>query len=234
MARGELEEGLTAAREVQQAEQEEERRERKAAEEKMAEGLAEDRTEIGELKVKVAGVEREMGERVREEVERVREEFRERIDRVITEMEYIENVVTPTSPFSFTISRFTRRREKKEPFVSDPFYTSRRGYRMVVRVDTAGTDTHISVWCCITRGQHDHILPWPLRADIFVRLVNPRDKDKFYERQICYDHQTPAEACREGRHGRQELLVGLARVCNTEGGVQWAVPGWRRTRFCGP
>ena len=209
VARGELEEGLTAAREVQQAEQEEERRERKAAEEKMAEGLAEDRTEIGELKVKVAGVEREMGERVREEVERVREEFRERIDRVITEMEYIENVVTPTSPFSFTISRFTRRREKKEPFVSDPFYTSRRGYRMVVRVDTAGTDTHISVWCCITRGQHDHILPWPLRADIFVRLVNPRDKDKFYERQICYDHQTQLKHAGRVVTGDKNYLWGL-------------------------
>ena len=165
--------------------QEKEIRESKAEVEKKLVSLAEG-TE--KLKTKVDAIVGEQAVVVEDEMEKIRQELNERVEEVMAEVEYVEKAATPTPPFSFTVSRFTKRREKKDSFVSEPFYTSRRGYRMVVRVDAAGTDTHVSVWCCITRGQHDDIIPWPLRADIFIRLINQRDKDKYYERQISYDH----------------------------------------------
>ena len=142
---------------------------------------------------------------LREEMEEINRE----VTKVAEDIAYIEKAMTPTPPFSFTVSRFSKRREKKESFVSDAFYTSRRGYRMVVRVDSAGTDTHISVWCCITRGQHDDINPWPLRADIYVRLINQKEKDQFYERQISYDHQALTKHAGRVTTGDKNYLWGL-------------------------
>ena len=184
--------------------------------EKRKEEIRESRAEIEEMLNEFAEevngkVEKqaEVNEGLEKEVERVSQELIARVDDVMREVEYVEKAATPTPPFSFTVSRFTKRREKKDSFVSEPFYTSRRGYRMVMRVDAAGTDTHVSVWCCITRGQHDDIIPWPLRADIFVRLINQRDKDKYYERQISYDNVARDKHAGKVVTGDKNYLWGL-------------------------
>ena len=149
---------------------------------------AEHTDEVSARKAVIEGV---LGE-AKEEAKKLKDRFDKvgtEIKSIKSEVEYIEMAATPTPPFSFTVSRFSKRREKKESFVSDAFYSHLRGYRLVVRVDSAGTDTHVSVWCCITRGQHDAGLQWPLRADIFIRLLDQKNKKEFYERQISYDHQ---------------------------------------------
>ena len=186
--------------------QEKEIRESKADIEKKLVSLAEG-TE--KLKTKVDEIVGEQAMVMEEEMERIRQELNERVEEVMAEVEYVEKAATPTPPFSFTVSRFTKRREKKDSFVSEPFYTSRRGYKMVVRVDAAGTDTHVSVWCCITRGQHDDIILWPLQADIFIRLINQRDKDKYYERQISYDHIARDKHAGRVLTGDKNYLWGL-------------------------
>ena len=214
-----LEEQLKAARETLRAEQNTELeagvRERKAAEEKLSGDLAREKEEVETLKNKLDGVSAAqteqviVGQRLEGEVGKIRKELSDRIQQIMSEVNYIEKAATPTPPFSFTVTRFTKRREKKDSYVSDAFYTSRRGYRMVVRVDAAGTDTHVSVWCCITRGQHDHVLPWPLRADIFIRLINQRDKEKFYERQISYDQLAKEKHAGRVVTGDKNYLWGL-------------------------
>lgn len=143
------------------------------------------------------------------ELERLRQDLGTEVKRIMNEVNYIEMAATPIPQFSFTVSRFSKRREKKESFVSEPFYTHRRGYRMVVRVDSAGTDTHVSVWCCITRGQHDAHLKWPLRADIFIRLLNQKNQTEFYERQISYDHQAFTKHAGRVMTGDKNYLWGL-------------------------
>ena len=204
-----LDERLKALKEALKAEHNTEIEERKAAEEKI---LAKEKEDVEKLQNEVETIREEhaeMREGLEEEVEEVKQHFEERVEEVMKEVNYIEKAATPTPPFSFTVSRFTKRREKKDSFVSEPFYTSRRGYRMVVRVDAAGTDTHVSVWCCITRGQHDDIIPWPLRADIFIRLINQREKDKFYERQISYDNVARDKHAGRVVTGDKNYLWGL-------------------------
>lgn len=188
-----------------------------ALDKKFSDAVADGKKETQALTMRVDTVEaaqkQQVGRITKEdldgEVERVKLLLQGKIKDVEEDIKYVENSVTPTPPFSFTVSRFSKRREKKESFVSDPFYTSRRGYRMVVRVDSAGTDTHVSVWCCITRGQHDSHLPWPLRADIYVRLVNQKDSKKDYERQISYDKQALAKHAGKVTTGDKNYLWGL-------------------------
>lgn len=137
------------------------------------------------------------------------QDLQTKIDSLKNDIDYVEKTITPTPPFSFTVSRFSKRREKKESFISDPFYTSLRGYRMVVRVDSAGTDTHVSVWCCITRGQHDDLLQWPLRAEITICLVNQKDDTKHFKRQISYDKQALPKHAGRVTKGDKNYLWGL-------------------------
>ena len=207
-----LEARFAEARETQQEEQDAERRERKAAVEKLMDEVADDKDSIKILREQVGQVradQEDQEDKLAEEVKRVQVDLLAEVAKVMKEVEYIEVAATPTPPFSFTVSRFSKRREKKESFVSEPFYTSHRGYRMVVRVDSAGTESHVSVWCCITRGQHDSINPWPLRADIFIRLINQKDKEKYYERQISYDHQALTKHAGRVTTGDKNYLWGL-------------------------
>ena len=206
------EERLKAAMELSAAQHKAEMKERKASEEKTLHSLTEMKAGTKRLEVMISALKKgqeEVRETERKEIERVTCEFGARIDKMVAEVDYIERAATPTPPFSFTVTRFSKRRERKDTFVSDPFFTGRRGYRMVVRVDAAGTDTHVSVWCCITRGQYDDLVPWPLQADIYIRLVNPRDKDKYYERQISYDHQAQQKHAGKVVTGDKNYLWGL-------------------------
>lgn len=173
------------------------------------------------LEKKITDESKEEREKLKEQLQALQkkwdeEKFEEKIQDVETkvdelkkDIDYVEKTITPTPPFSFTVSRFSKRREKKEPFVSEPFYTSLRGYRMVVRVDSAGTDTHVSVWCCITRGQHDDLLQWPLRADITICLVNQKDETKHFKRQISYDKQALPKHAGRVTKGDKNYLWGL-------------------------
>lgn len=206
-----LEERITTARQTQMEEYRAEKQEQTAAMEKLRAEVTIDREETEQVKHQIDTIGNLQNKQTKTSAELTEE--MEKIDREVTkvadDVAYIEKAMTPTPPFPFTVSRFSKRREKKESFVSEPFYTSRRGYRMVVRVDSAGTDTHVSVWCCITRGQHDDINPWPLRADISIRLINQKDKNNHYERQISYDHQALTKHAGRVTTGDKNYLWGL-------------------------
>ena len=215
-----LEKGFAQMRKEATAQHEEQRdewRKRQATVEKLAREVAGSKEETRALTEKVSKVEDVQKNQVQgvsvadvaAMLQGVKMDLETKVAAVKEDVDYVEKTVTPTPRFSFTVSRFTKRREKKESFVSDPFYTSHRGYRMIVRVDSAGTDTHVSVWCCITRGQHDHLLPWPLRADIVVRLVNQKDDTKHYERQISYDKQALKKHAGRVITGDKNYLWGL-------------------------
>ena len=169
--------------------------------------------EMGRLEERVAAAEAELKEQAVAQavgrMEEVEKEIREKIEKLRDDICYVERTITPTPPFSFTVSRFSRRKEKKESFVSTPFYTNPRGYKMVVRVDAGSTDSHVSVWCCITRGEHDEHLEWPLRANITIRLVNQKDKKKHYEKVISYDNQAHDKHAGRVVSGDKNYLWGL-------------------------
>lgn len=171
--------------------------------------------EMGKLEERVTAAEDGLKERTIAEtktvarMEEAEKEIHEGMKKLRDDIDYVEKTVTPTPPFSFTVSRFSRRKEKKESFVSSPFYTNPRGYKMVVRVDAGSTDSHVSVWCCITRGEHDEHLEWPLRANITIRLVNPNDARKSYERVICYDNQAHTKHAGRVTSGDKNYLWGL-------------------------
>ena len=64
---------------------------------------------------------------------------------------------------------------------SAPFYTSRHGYKMCLRLymdgDGSGKGTHLSFFLTLMKGEYDALLSWPFRQTVTLMLVD-QDKQK--------------------------------------------------------
>ncbi len=83
--------------------------------------------------------------------------------------------------FIWKIPEVDRRRQeaksgKTVSLYSAPFYTSRHGYKMCLRLymngDGTGKGTHLSFFVTLMRGEYDALLPWPFRQAITLTLVD--------------------------------------------------------------
>uniref|UniRef100_H2YBL8 MATH domain-containing protein n=1 Tax=Ciona savignyi TaxID=51511 RepID=H2YBL8_CIOSA len=58
---------------------------------------------------------------------------------------------------------------------SQPFYTSRYGYKMCARIylngDGMGKGTHMSLFFVVMKGEYDALLPWPFRQKVTLMLL---------------------------------------------------------------
>ncbi|XP_004694980.1 PREDICTED: TNF receptor-associated factor 5 [Condylura cristata] len=63
---------------------------------------------------------------------------------------------------------------------SQPFYTSRCGYRLCARAylngDGTGKGTHLSLYFVVMRGEFDALLPWPFRQRVTLMLLDQSGK----------------------------------------------------------
>jgi outer membrane murein-binding lipoprotein Lpp len=134
---------------------------------------------------------------------------RKEVSSVQDDLKYVEKSITPQPPFAFTVSRFSERKFNKEPFVSPPFYTHLRGYKVCVRVDLHGTNNHVAVHCCIMRGEHDEGLGWPFRGDIHIHIQNQLRDNYHYMKVIKYDDTTGENKARKVVTGHMNYLHGF-------------------------
>ena len=79
------------------------------------------------------------------------------------------------------ITEFDRKRSEAVngqmvSFHSQPFHTSRNGYKMCARIflngDGMGRGTHISLFFVVMRGEYDAILRWPFRQRVTFMLLD--------------------------------------------------------------
>nr|XP_002130602.1 TNF receptor-associated factor 3-like [Ciona intestinalis] len=79
------------------------------------------------------------------------------------------------------INNFQRRKREAESgralsIYSQPFYTSRYGYKMCARVylngDGMGKGTHVSLFFVLMKGEYDNLLPWPFRQKVTLMLLD--------------------------------------------------------------
>nr|XP_033794013.1 TNF receptor-associated factor 5 isoform X3 [Geotrypetes seraphini] len=77
-----------------------------------------------------------------------------------------------------------KRREATEGRVmsifSQPFYTSRCGYRLCARAymngDGSGKGTHLSLYFVVMKGEFDSLLPWPFKQKVTLTLLDQSSK----------------------------------------------------------
>ncbi len=83
--------------------------------------------------------------------------------------------------FLWKISDISRRRSAAQTgkvlsLCSVPFFTSRNGYQMRLRVylngDGIGKNTHMSLFFVVMKGDYDNILQWPFTHKVTFKLIN--------------------------------------------------------------
>ena len=88
----------------------------------------------------------------------------------------IEQSLTPTPPFFFTLCNFEYYQSVDFHWQSDPFYTFPRGYKLSVTVYphgmSKGKGTHLSLYVALLRGEYDDELEWPFKGTVNIQLYN--------------------------------------------------------------
>ena len=83
--------------------------------------------------------------------------------------------------FVWKIPEVARRRDeaitgKTISLYSAPFYTSRFGYKLCLRLymdgDGSGKGTHLSFFLTIMKGEYDALLPWPFNQMVTLMLLD--------------------------------------------------------------
>ena len=98
---------------------------------------------------------------------------------------YAANKIVQTVPLSFTMTNYMYYLESRDPWFSPPFYTHKQGYKIHLRVDANLYEQgNIFVTAFTTKGEYDHLLQWPLHAEIEVGLFNWRDNTSSYNKTL--------------------------------------------------
>ena len=97
-----------------------------------------------------------------------------KLEKQIENSSYDGNMVWKIPQFS---QRMTDAEHGKYTSIfSLPFYTSRYGFKMCLRLyilgDGIGKDTHMSLFFVIMKGEFDNILQWPFTHKVTFKLLN--------------------------------------------------------------
>ena len=93
-------------------------------------------------------------------------------------------------PVIFKITEYTKKKKNKESWYSDPFFVSKHGCQMCLRVDASGyKDTFISVFLYLKdlhdiTVEHYHHCKWPLRGEFSVELLNQYSDSKHHHQHM--------------------------------------------------
>ena len=50
----------------------------------------------------------------------------------------------------------------------------------------SGAGTHVSVYVCLMRGEHDKKLKWPFRGDVTIQLLNQKENQEHMENTVHF------------------------------------------------
>ncbi|XP_069112334.1 TNF receptor-associated factor 3-like [Argopecten irradians] len=95
---------------------------------------------------------------------------------------------------------------------SQPFYTSKYGYKLCGRVylngDGTGKGTHLSFFMVVMRGDFDALLPWPFQLPVTMKLL-----DQNGTRQHIAEHFMPSGTSNSFKRPTTEMNVACGVPC---------------------
>lgn len=104
---------------------------------------------------------------------------------------------------SFNYRNFTESKFSDKVTRSPPFYTSIGGYKMCIKLDVngygCGTESHVSVYAFLMRGENDEHLEWPFSGSVTVELLNQLEDKNHHSKSILFQSDSPASRRPVGR-----------------------------------
>lgn len=106
--------------------------------------------------------------------------------------------VYSSPPVDFVMPDFPALKSSNRQWFSEPFYSSKEGYKMCLSVFAngigIGRGTHISLFANMMRGEFDDNLSWPFRGSVFVQ-VRLDNRKEYYEVNLVFNPRSPQRAC---------------------------------------
>ena len=93
-------------------------------------------------------------------------------------------------PLVFIVSGYTSIKHNVEHFSSQPFFTSPRGYKMLVTIypngEGDGRGKYISVYVFMLEGPFDRDLSWPFLGTVKLELLNQLSDKHHYSKDLVF------------------------------------------------
>ena len=134
----------------------------------------------------------------------------------------IRRLTNETSPFVWKISGFNEvlrlAKEGVKTSIYNEFYTGKRGYKLKVRVDPDGNQSHknryLSAYVGIMKGHYDPILPWPFRQQVTFTVIDQQydPSKRRNEVEILNTEQTPWRCSGRPTSEENPELMGVRRL----------------------
>ena len=134
----------------------------------------------------------------------------------------IRRLTNETSPFVWKISGFNEvlrlAKEGVKTSIYNEFYTGKRGYKLKVRVDPDGDQSHknryLLAYVGIMKGHYDPILPWPFRQQVTFTVIDQQydPSKRRNEVEILNTEQTPWRFSGRPTSEENPELMGVRRL----------------------
>ena len=111
-----------------------------------------------------------------------------------------EQLQAAVAPVSMKVISFSDMKDKKQTFMSKPFYTHKNGYKMCLFIYPNGygeaEGTHVSVMISIMRGDNDCKLQWPFCGVVTFQLLDQSKMRDHKEVTVSYLNSHPSYSSR--------------------------------------
>jgi len=117
------------------------------------------------------------------------------------------------------IVKFSEIRKVKQYISSSAFYTCCDGYKMNLRLYPKGVNgagTHLSIFLCIMKGEHDEKLMWPLKQQFQVIAMNQVCNDHHRVMRITYDKDTSLSSASRVENDSEALGLAIVSCISVE------------------
>ena len=98
------------------------------------------------------------------------------LDTVIKLQATVAEHVSHEKSWTVKLADFKKKKENDWNFMSEPFYTSPKGYKLSIRIDPngygRGKSSHLSIHASILKGEHDDEIEWPFEGVLTFDLLN--------------------------------------------------------------
>ena len=114
----------------------------------------------------------------------------------------LQSVAIPTlsdgEALVFKMSEYSSKKQNKEVFLSESFYTHANGYKMRFKIHVNGTGsgegTHVSVSSCLLKGPFDKSLQWPFLGIVSFEMLNQVDEHNHFRGSLVYEDKEYAQS----------------------------------------
>ena len=100
--------------------------------------------------------------------------------------EAVHKVMQMKTRFIWKIDNFSEmlrkaKRDEKFKIRSQPFYTHSCGYKLQLSLypngNGSGTNSHLSVYISVLKGEYDALLPWPVKITLKITLIDQQPSE---------------------------------------------------------